>query len=125
MSSVPARMYFPFGENFTNDTGGFSSSGGRGREGKREGRGGGREKEKERKREREGEGKREGRGGGREKERMREREREKREVAIIWCREGLMTTMYQSTYIQCSAQILYAKEVKVHTGSSNAATLYS
>lgn len=26
LSSVAARMYFPFGENFTNDTGGLSSS---------------------------------------------------------------------------------------------------
>ena len=26
LSRVPAKMYFPFGENFTNDTGGFSSS---------------------------------------------------------------------------------------------------
>lgn len=26
LSSVAARMYFPLGENFTNDTGGLSSS---------------------------------------------------------------------------------------------------
>jgi len=27
LSSVAASMYFPFGENFTNETGGLSSSG--------------------------------------------------------------------------------------------------
>lgn len=26
LSRVPANIYFPFGENFTKDTGGFSSS---------------------------------------------------------------------------------------------------
>ena len=29
LSSVPARMYLPLGENLTNETGGFSSSEGR------------------------------------------------------------------------------------------------
>ena len=33
LSNVPASMYLPLGENFTKDTGGFSSSGGAGRTG--------------------------------------------------------------------------------------------
>ena len=33
LSRVPVKMYFPFGENLTNETGGFSSSNRREREG--------------------------------------------------------------------------------------------